>query len=197
MFSLVSWLKESILGLFGLAYKNGKILFLGLDNAGKTTLLHMLKTDRIKQSAPTLHPNHEELIIGQIKFRTFDLGGHETARFIWRDYFAAVDGIVFLVDAADRSRFDEVKEEVQRLLSEPGLREVPFVVLGNKIDIPTAASEDELRRTLELPDPATHKRDWTNGKRHDGDRPIEVYMCSVVKQMGYADAFQWLAKFLN
>ena len=73
------------------------------------------------------------------------------ARKIWRDYFAAVDGVVFMVDSSDRDRFYLVKQELDYLLNAEELANVPFVILGNKIDMRGAASEDELRNVLGLP----------------------------------------------
>mmetsp|Transcript_11470 Transcript_11470/g.20268 ORF Transcript_11470/g.20268 Transcript_11470/m.20268 type:complete len:196 (-) Transcript_11470:455-1042(-) len=191
--SLWGWL-TGMLNYLGLYNKNAKILFLGLDNAGKTTLMHMLKDDRVVQHVPTQLPTSEELQLAGINFKAFDLGGHEIARRVWKDYYAKVDAIVYLVDAADRDRFPESKRELDALLSDDSLAQVPVLVLGNKIDLPTAASEEELRQWLGLT--------YTTGKgkvnlENQKIRPNEVFMCSVVKRMGYGEGFRWLSQYIK
>ncbi|KAK3444420.1 hypothetical protein EUGRSUZ_A00332 [Eucalyptus grandis] len=151
--------------------KEAKILFLGLDNAGKTTLLRILKDERLVQHQPTQFLTSVELRVGKINFKAFDLGGRRIARGVWPDYYAKVDAVIYVVDACDRERFAESKRELDALLSDEALPKVPFLVLRNKIDIPHAASEDEL--------------------------PLEVFMCSVVRKMGHVEGFEWMSQYIK
>jgi len=195
------WLKSTVTDLFswlGLLPENSKILFLGLDNAGKTTLLYMLRDDRMTTHNPTLHPHAEELSIGSRRFRAFDLGGHEAARRIWKDYYADVDAVIFLVDASDRSRMPEARNELHSLFNTESLRHVPFAILGNKIDIPTACSVDELRTYLGVPASSNYGGGYHNvpvNAMRTG--PSEVFMVSLLNKMGYSAAFNWISETLK
>jgi len=191
------WLWDYFTGALkylGLMGKSGKLVFLGLDNAGKTTLLHMLKDNRMGAPVPTLHPTEEELTMGGMKFTTFDLGGHKQARRVWKTYFPAVDGIVFIIDVADTQRFPESKSEFDALLADEQLASAPILILGNKIDRPEAVGEDSIRQYFGLygitSGPSATAKDVNA-------RPIELFMTSVLKRQGYGEGFRWLSNFIN
>jgi len=92
-----------------------------------------------------------------------------------------------MVDAADHDRLAEGKKELDSLLQMPELQNVPFVVFGNKIDKKDSLKEEELREALGLHFHSTAGKD-INAK-NPNTRQIEVFMCSVMKRVGYADGF--------
>lgn len=129
-----------------------------------------------------------------MRFKAFDLGGHVAVRKTWKNYFPTVDGIIYLVDAADKDRLKESRQELEKILSTPELAKVPIVILGNKIDKPGAVPEEEIRVGL-----GVNIKQQINKKQIneiDG-RPVDVFMCSVANKVGYADGFRWLSQFLN
>ncbi|KAH9306922.1 hypothetical protein KI387_011326, partial [Taxus chinensis] len=150
---------------------------------------------RLVQHQPTQYPTSEELSIGKIKFKAFDLGGHQIARRIWKDYYTKVDAVVYLVDAADKERFAESKKELDALLLDDSLTTVPFLILGNKIDIPYATSEEDLCYYLGL-------ANYTTGKAKvnladTNVRPIEIFMCSIVRKMRYGEGIKWMSQYIK
>ena len=176
---------NSVLGYLGLYNKKANIVFLGLDNAGKSALLHVLKTDRVTQTRPTIHPHSEELKMGNLVLNTFDLGGHETARKIWKDYFPAVHAILFLIDSVDVKRFEEARKELENILETPELVNIPIAILGNKIDMAGAVSEEELKEAIHYDELLARET-----------RPMELFMASVTKKIGFTKALEWVSSKL-
>eukprot|EP00037_Helgoeca_nana_P014401 m.134463 g.134463 ORF g.134463 m.134463 type:complete len:194 (+) comp22532_c0_seq1:191-772(+) len=192
--SFIFDLFRGLMKQFGFIDKSGVIVFLGLDAAGKTSLLHMLKHDRVTQPEPTLHPTSEELSIGGITFTTYDLGGHFQARKVWPNYFPVLDGIVFIVDAHDKWRLEDAKAELDELLADDDIAQCPILVLGNKIDMHGAVSEEELTSALGLGGQLTGKSGGTKSELQG--RPLELFMCSVKRRAGYGSGFRWLSNYM-
>ena len=99
-----------------------------------------------------------------------------------------------MIDAAEHGRLEESKAELDKLLQMPELSNVPFVIFGNKIDKKEALKEEELREAMGLSFHQTYGKDANS--RNPGARPIELFMCSVVKRAGYQDGFNWLGQFI-
>ena len=108
--------------------KKANLLMLGLDSAGKTTLLYKLKLDKVLQTTPTIGFNVETVKYKSLNMTMWDIGGQEKIRPLWRHYYDNVDGVIFIVDSNDCGRIEEVKKELHYIMSEDRLKNVKLLI---------------------------------------------------------------------
>ncbi|XP_053115056.1 uncharacterized protein LOC128328889 [Hemicordylus capensis] len=145
---LLSRIQHALQSFYGM---EARILLLGLDAAGKTTLLYKLKLNETPMTIPTLGFNVETIQpINNVTFTMWDVGGQDRIRALWKYYHANTDGLVFVVDSADSSRFEEARFELEALLDADDLRRVPVVLLANKQDLPGACPPMEVAEKIGL-----------------------------------------------
>ncbi|KAM9824285.1 ADP-ribosylation factor 4 [Neosynchiropus ocellatus] len=130
--------------------KQMRILMVGLDAAGKTTILYKLKLGEIVTTIPTIGFNVETVEYKNICFTVWDVGGQDKIRPLWRHYFQNTQGLIFVVDSNDRERVAESAEELSKMLQEDELREAVLLVFANKQDLPNAMAVSELTEKLGL-----------------------------------------------
>merc|ERR1712142_969906 len=134
--------------LFGM--KDMRILMVGLDAAGKTTILYKLKLGEIVTTIPTIGFNVETVEYKNISFTVWDVGGQDKIRPLWGHYFQNTQGLIFVVDSNDRERVSEAKDELNKMLGEDELRDAVLLVFANKQDLPNALSCADLSDKLGL-----------------------------------------------
>ncbi|KAJ3156570.1 ADP-ribosylation factor protein 3 [Geranomyces variabilis] len=154
-----------------------RILLLGLDNAGKTTILKSLASEDITEIKPTQGFNIKSVVVEGVKLNVWDIGGQKTIRPYWRNYFESTDVLIYVIDSADRRRLEETGEELRNLLEESKLAGVPVLVLANKQDLVNALPGDEIATGLNL-----------NAIR---DRQWQIQPCSAKSGAGVEDGLQW------
>merc|ERR1711953_103448 len=133
-----------------LGSKEMRIFMVGLDAAGKTTILYKLKLGWVVTTIPTIGFNVETVEYKNICFTVWDVGGQDKIRPLWRHYFQNTQGLIFVVDSNDRERITEAQEELQKMLQEDELREATLLVFANKQDLPNAMTASELTDKLGL-----------------------------------------------
>ncbi|THU99586.1 ADP-ribosylation facter [Dendrothele bispora CBS 962.96] len=149
-------LSRALSSLFG--NREMRILMVGLDAAGKTTILYKLKLGEVITTIPTVGFNVERLEYKNIMFTVWDVGGQGLIRRLWQHYYQGVEGIIFVVDANDRDRIADAREEILQMMNDDQLRHACLLVWANKQDLPQAMNVSELTDKLGLH--ALRDRDW-------------------------------------
>lgn len=160
-----------------------RVLVLGLDNAGKTSIVYRLQLGSVVRTTPTVGFNLETLTYKNITFQVWDLGGQTGLRPYWRCYFAKTDAVIYVVDSTDKERMGVAKHELFGLLDEEELKNSMLLVFANKQDCPGAANVQEVAKTLGVSQ--IINRSWT------------IVPSSAATGEGLADGMDWLAQALK
>lgn len=158
--------------------KEVRLLMLGLDNAGKTTILKKYNGEDTSTISPTLGFNIKTLEYQGYKLNVWDIGGQTTIRSYWRNYFEQTDGLVWVVDSGDKMRLADCKRELHALLLQERLAGASLLVFCNKQDLQGAFTIQEIKDFLELDSFST--RHWA------------VVPCSAMTGDGLVKGIEWI-----
>lgn len=171
-------------GSSGKIKKNYHQVVLGLDGAGKTTILKNAGGESLERVSPTHGFNIKYLAMeGGYEQHVWDIGGQESLRPYWVNYIDNTDGVIFVIDSADEKRIEENGNELQGLLEEENLKGVPFLVLANKLDLMHSIGSEEIMELLSLDEIE--------------DRPWTIVACSGKTGEGIDMGFEWLVKQID
>ena len=141
--------------------KQFKIAVVGLDSAGKTTMLNFLRFEKSIETLPTIGVNVEVLQRQNVNLSIFDLGGQMHFRTLWGTLMRGSSAIIFVIDSSDRERLEEAKNELWKVLLDPLYPDAPLLIVANKQDKPYAMPIAEIIRACNLDDPEKMRnRSW-------------------------------------
>ncbi|KAA0203045.1 hypothetical protein HAZT_HAZT004186 [Hyalella azteca] len=171
-----------------------KIVIVGLDNAGKTTILYQLLMNEVVHTSPTIGSNVEEVVWNNLHFIMWDLGGQEVLRAAWNTYYTNTeknsllsdeicDFIILVVDSTDRDRLNLTKEELYRLLAHEELSRAAVLIFANKQDVTGSMSPTEISNMLNLTSIKKHK--W------------QIQACCALTGEGLYQGLEWIGSTLK
>ncbi|KAI9892448.1 MAG: ADP-ribosylation factor-like protein 2 [Vezdaea aestivalis] len=155
--------------------KEMRILMLGLDNAGKTTIVKKIMNEDVRKGEYKLN-----ICKKSPSRHLWDVGGQKTLRTYWRNYFERTDSLVWVVDATDRLRINDCRHELAGLLLQERLAGASLLVFANKTDIEGCMTTEQIEEALQLDAIKTHK--WT------------ILLCSAMTGENLQEGLRWVVQ---
>ncbi|XP_023332242.1 ADP-ribosylation factor 2 [Eurytemora carolleeae] len=159
-----------------------KIILLGLDNAGKTTILYKIKQGQVINTIPTdgFNVNINTVTHKSVNFTVYDIGGQDSNRDLWYNYYEEVEAVVYVVDSSDKNRMEESKLLLESILRHELLYNCTLLVLNNKDDRLGTCSNEEVASQL--------------GLNQFNDRDLTIQSTCALRGEGVWEGLDWLAK---
>lgn len=167
----------------GLKNKEARVLLIGLDAAGKTSILYRMKLGEVVTTIPTIGFNVETINYKNISFTAWDVGGRDKIRPLYRHYYVNTQALIFVIDSNDRERIKDARETLDSMIREDELRDSILVVLANKQDLENAMSVDEVKKEIGFDDIRVRAK-------------TVIGTCAITGQ-GLYEAFEWMSNVLS
>jgi ADP-ribosylation factor-like protein 2 len=168
--------------------KEVRILILGLDNAGKTTVVKKLCGEPINTIEPTLGFQIQTLTYKNYQLNLWDVGGQKSIRAYWRNYFEQTDGLIWVVDSVDVYRLELCRDELSHVLQQERLAGASLLILANKQDVEGALSVETIADVLQLS--SSNNDQYKN-------RHWNILACSAVTGEGLVAGMDWIVQDIS
>jgi len=175
----MGFLISKVIEFFSRSKNNFKIIILGIQNAGKTTILYRLALGQLVKTTPTIGSNVEEINYNNVKFQAWDLGGQENMRSVWDVYYLNTDGVIFVIDSNDKENYEESKNQFYKILQNDTLKNAVILIFANKQDLLTSKKVNEIIEIYELDSIKNHV--W------------HIQPCSANTGEGLLTGIKWLS----
>lgn len=175
---------QSFFNLFN-PKKKVTIIVVGQDNSGKTTIINNLRDQKNVEVTPTIGYNVEKMTKNNFNFTIFDMSGVDTHRDLWETHYKDVDGVIFVVDAADEMRYNIASHEFDQQLQHKDIkpRKIPILLFQNKIDQKNACTAQDCLEFMNLH--AVKGKTWN------------IQMSDAIKGSGLEEGMTWLMERLK
>lgn len=157
-----------------------RLLMLGLDAAGKTTILYKMKLNETVNTIPTIGFNVETLQYKNLEFNCWDIGGQYKLRNLWQHYYENTQGLIYVVDSNDGDRIAEAAESLHSVINDEQMQGVPILIYANKMDLPNALTVPQISERL--------------GLLNLRDRKWQVQASNAARGDGLYEGMDWLSK---
>uniref|UniRef100_A0A1B6M1U5 RING-type E3 ubiquitin transferase n=1 Tax=Graphocephala atropunctata TaxID=36148 RepID=A0A1B6M1U5_9HEMI len=160
-----------------------RVVTLGLDGSGKTSILFKLKQNEFMAVIPTIGFNVESVEYKNVRFNIWDIGGQPKLRPLWKHYYLNTQAVVFVIDSADKQRLPEALSELSKLMSEKELKDAALLIFANKQDVEGCESIESISEQLALAKLCCG-HSW------------HIQACDAQSGTGLRDGLDWLSRQL-